>query len=352
MSRRLLSAGIMGAVLAAGTCWLAGGCGDASICLDTDKWVLFREYDSAEEIFFGYSFSSDGRHFVSAGRDGKIRLYGVATGEIEASWDTLQETLRRAAFSPNRSRVLTQGSHPSLALWDAKSHRLLADSTASDVSVLQISWSPDGKALATVDDARSAIHIWDADSLEIRAELHGHTDFVVNAEFSPDGQYLASIGYDGTVRIWDAKSFKPAAVLQNHSWRILCMAFSPTGDYLVTGGIRSSRKGTVIVWNMQELSLERDLRHNFDVSEVRFSADGRCLVTGDRYNRYAWDTGDWRYLKKRSRKEYPLDMAVYSPDGRNAITMNHRGDDPYTRLLLWKRADGEESGGVPKGIRE
>lgn len=337
-TRPSVSAWSIGVLLAVETsCTLfCAGCGDPPTCLETGNWTLCRQYDKIRDVFLGYSFSSDGHYFVSAGLDGKIRLYRTATGEIEASWDTLQKTVSRAEFSPDQTRLLTLGSQPSLALWDAKTHKSIGDSSANDASVSTISWSPDSTSLVTVDGASAVIRVWDAGSLKTKAKLEGHTDFVVDAQFSPNGTYIASISYDGTVRVWDAKSLKPMALLRKHSDRILCMAFSPNGDHLVTGGLRTSRKGTVIVWNMRQLSCVRDLKHDFDVAGVEFSPDGRFLITTDRYNLYVWDSVDWGYLNKRPRKEYALDMAVYSRDGRNAITMN-LWDDPYTKPFLWKK---------------
>ena len=211
--------------------------------------------------------------------------------------------------------------------------------------MLTVSWSPDGKSLVTVDRDRSKIQIWDAGTLKVKGELRGHTGIIVDAQFAPNSNRVGSISYDGTVRIWDSEALTSVAVLQKHSDRVLCMAFSPDGKYLVTGGLRRSREGTVIVWNMQTLSVEGDLKHSYDVGGVTFVPDSKCLVTSDRYNVYAWDTHDWRYVGRRSRRgEYPLDTAVYSPDGKNAITMNLWGDDLYTKLRLWKRADDGAGG--------
>ena len=338
-SRWLAGTLLVGIVIVGVGIWLpfsrTGG-GNVRTCLQTDNWTLYHQSEKTREVFGSYSFSSDGHRFVSGGLDGKVRVYRTATGAVEASWDTSQKTVRRAMFSADQSQIVTQGSQPSLALWDAKTHKLLADSSANDASVVTVDWSPDGKSLVTVDGARSVVQVWKAGSLKPVAKLEGHTDVVVDAQYSPDGKRIASISYDGSVRIWDAEPLKAVALLRKHSDRILCMAFSPSGNHLVTGGLRTSRKGTVVVWDMRDLSFVTDLKHDFDIAGVHFSMEGRCLVTTDRYNLYAWDTADWHYLNKRSRKGYPLDMAVYSRDGRKAITMNLR-DDPYTKLLLWKR---------------
>ena len=67
--------------------------------------------------------------------------------------------------------------------------------------VLSVSYSPDGKTLATSGSDGTA-RIWDTSGKEL-AQLKGHQGLVWNVSYSPDGKTLATIGGDGTARIWD-----------------------------------------------------------------------------------------------------------------------------------------------------
>jgi WD40 repeat protein len=199
----MLSALAVGIVVAVGICLSLGGTGRGTVprCLDTDNWTLYHQSETSHAVFDSYSFSSDGEQFLTGGLDGKVRLYHTATGNVETSWDTPQEVIRWATFSPDQSRILTLSSYqhqPSLVLWDARQHTLLADSSESGIDVMAVSWSPDGRLLISVDGTSSVIQVWNADSLKTVAKLEGHTDVVRKAEFSPSGKYIASVRKKGS----------------------------------------------------------------------------------------------------------------------------------------------------------
>ena len=66
-----------------------------------------------------------------------------------------------------------------------------------------ISWSPDGRLIATASNDHTA-RIWDADSGSELAVLVVHEDTVEDIAWSPDGRWIATASRDGTAQILDA----------------------------------------------------------------------------------------------------------------------------------------------------
>jgi WD40 repeat protein len=72
---------------------------------------------------------------------------------------------------------------------------------AHQIEVWSISWSPDGRFLASGSDDRT-VKILSADTGATLRTRRGRTDWVSSALFSQDGTKVLSGSYDKTVRVW------------------------------------------------------------------------------------------------------------------------------------------------------
>jgi len=119
-----------------------------------------------EDFVMSAAFSPDGLRHTARVRD-------AATGRGIAVPRWLGSRVQSAAFSPDRSRIVTTS-------WD------------------------------------NTARIWDAATAKEIAVLRGHDNLVLSAAFSPDGFRIVTTSYDRTARIWDAAMGKEIAVLRGH----------------------------------------------------------------------------------------------------------------------------------------
>ena len=76
------------------------------------------------------------------------------------------------------------------------------------MAIFSVSWSPDGRRLATGSDDHT-VKIWEADTLQELLVLREHLDRVYSVAWSPDGRRLASVSIE-SVKIWDAPEYEGA----------------------------------------------------------------------------------------------------------------------------------------------
>ncbi len=77
--------------------------------------------------------------------------------------------------------------------------------------------------------------IWDATTLKARHVLTGHSHNISSLTWSPDGRFLATGSWDQSVIIWDVSTGKRAATLTEGLDEVVnTVAWSPDGNLLAT----------------------------------------------------------------------------------------------------------------------
>jgi WD40 repeat protein len=139
-----------------------------------------------------------------------------------------------AVFSPD-SRILALAIDKyEVKLWDTAKRQFLRTLAPHPWRVYAISFSRDGKSLAS-SSWEGDVRLFEvATGNQIIAPLYGHGSGVQGHSFSPDGATLVSGGDDSTVRLWNVATGREMLVFASAYNQLARLPFlSPTGELIV-----------------------------------------------------------------------------------------------------------------------
>jgi len=197
-----------------------------------------------------------------------------------------------------------------VVVWNAESRGELFVTQAHRADVVAVDLSSDRRWLATgaLEAGGTTFKVWElrehpVDLIESFSDYH-HIGGVWTVCFSPDGRLVASGGWTNSgytmPLLYEVKSGKRAGRLHWDMTR--AMRFSPDGKELVTG----DEFGTVKLWRIgEEMPVRQVKAHGDTVTAVGFSSDGTRYFSGGGGTVKVWDKSDGGLLR-----EFPADGGV------------------------------------------
>ncbi len=182
--------------------------------------------------------------------------------------------------------------------------------------------SPDGTRLAT--SQKGAVQLWqinpgDEKPLQELLLLPARMgEKIASLSWSPDGRTLASSSNDGRVRLWDAAAGSEQLVLEHASY-ITDIAWSPDGVILAAG----TGADEILLWNAQSgENLLAFTGLSDSATDFDWSSDGAYLAAA---SLYAGEARVWRVTPLETGAETPADGGTAVPPA--ADTNNFTSQD-------------------------
>jgi WD40 repeat protein/serine/threonine protein kinase len=219
---------------------------EPSILWDIERAEVLRTFVSQDPMMpgsNGFAISTDGRwvatsHEVDDIEDGRVvcSLLDKAQNDNSADdWLSRSSQIYGISFSHDGRRLACATViGGDIGLLDTVTWEVVAHAQAPDSPFISLSFSPDGRYLATGDDF-GQVELWSVDPLERIAIIGRHAARVKAVAFSPDGKQIVSSSDDKTIALWNVGSRNLAARIGTHSAPVRSVAFSPDGKHIVSG---------------------------------------------------------------------------------------------------------------------
>ena len=290
------------------------------------------------------AFSPDGKllasghgfdDFCTLKMDGSVKLWDAATGALQLTLESNASSVKMVTFSPDgkllaschscRGRGFLEGNNE-VKLWDTATGALQQTFRVLQGSIDGVAFSSDSKLLVPSRGfgKDSNVKLWDAATGALQQTFESYLGPAYAAVISPDGKLVAawySIDFprSNIVKLWDAATGALQLTLKNHSNQITGLAISPDGNLIATcHEIGHPSSNIVKLWNTATGALRQTLKNGFGWTEVvAFSPDSKLVALSSASNGTVklWDTTTGALQTLKIHSDETIAVAI-SPDGK------------------------------------
>lgn len=272
------------------------------------------------------AFSPDGQRLVSASTDQTLRVWDVRKGTEEAVLLAHTKSVNAVSFDPQARFMLSAGA-PEVKRWNADSwqaDKQAVQSWKHPASVYGIALSADGKFAYTAA-WQGGIKVWDTEKNQTVQEWAAHQSSANAVSVNAKQDRLASVGNDGKLKIWQRTgtgySFQEYKNLEQiKGQQLIAVDLSRDGKRVFA----ASQSGAAKLWDIDSGKVLFQLEHEKNVSSTAMSAQERYLATGGSDGSVKiWDASNGKLLHRFHLHQAGIAALSFSPDQQSLVAASH-----------------------------
>lgn len=273
------------------------------------------------------AFLQDGALLAVALDNGSIHLRNTNDGKTTRSFVMTSSAPGVVAATPD-GQLLAFSDNDRIQIWNIAQNTFLGELPGHVDAVIALTFSPDGKLLASASRDQTAL-LWEVSSGDLLRDLSKPANEPLGLAFSPDGNRLAVADSAGGIRYWEMSSLRDIAYVPTGDQSLSALAFSPDGKWFAVGG----EQGFLSLWDVSGKIKDRMLTEIPDsIHALSFSPDSKwLLVAGSENKLQLWDVETAKRTQTYDGANHQTYALALTPDGKQIAAA---GID--AKLTIWK----------------
>ncbi|KAL8842664.1 MAG: hypothetical protein Q9170_000439 [Blastenia crenularia] len=170
-----------------------------------DAWSCLVVYKGHDGPVWDVTWGPFGHYFLTGSFDRTARLWSTDRVDYLRLFVGHDRDVDHVCFHPNSAYVFTGSCDKIVRMWLVTNGYPVRMFTGHTGNITALACSPDGKLLASADDAGTII-LWDLGPGKLFKRMRGHAKGGVwSLSWSVESTVIVSGGADGTVRVWDVQ---------------------------------------------------------------------------------------------------------------------------------------------------
>lgn len=263
--------------------------------------------------------------FAALGQDPSVtEIYGADKNLI----------MTQAAASADKKFLLVN-SKTFISLVEIASSNTVASINGEGSILTAIALSPDA-SIAVTGDSEGKLRTYNIWKQKAGPKYKEHKGSIIALTFSPDGKLVASASADRSVQVWRAVDGKKVFAIEGFRSPLAMIAISPDGTTLAT--VEQVSTGEVKLWSMETGSALSTVQYTKSkIAAIAFSPNSKRLAIGTTaYEIEIKSIGGTPFYLRTKPHKMPVLALAYSPDGSVIASSDIQGG-----TIMWNAETGK-----------